>query len=64
MSDNWSGARVGRRQLVAMGVALGVMSAAAFVRGEPFLAVVGLVGPVVVVADRLAGSHRSRGAGG
>lgn len=64
MSGNWSGARVGCRQLVAMGVALVVMSAAAFVRGEPFLAVVGLLGPAVVVADRVAGGRGSRGARG
>ena len=64
VGDNWSGARVGCRQLAAMVVALVVMSVAAFARGEPFLALVGLVGPVVVAVDHLAGSHRSRGARG
>jgi hypothetical protein len=64
VSDTWSGARVGRRQLVAMGVALVLMSAAAFVRGDPLLALVGLLGPSVVAADRFAGGRRWRRARG
>ena len=53
--SSWSGADVGPRQLVAMGFALVVTSATALHAGHPGLFAVGLAGPALLVADRVAG---------
>jgi hypothetical protein len=57
MKDTWSGVRTGPRQLLAMLVTLTITLAAAVDLGRPALAVVGLLGPALVVIDHLAG-HR------
>lgn len=58
MWRTWSGARVGRRQILAMLTVLTVLVAAAVDLGRPSLVAVGLVGPVLLGLDCAAGCRR------